>query len=175
MNSSYELKNAIREVPDFPTSGISFKDISPILETPQLFKKAIHSFRDTIQVIPDYIVAIDARGFIFGSALAYELNCGLILARKTGKLPPPTINQSYNLEYGNASLSLPAHCLKPNQQVVLVDDVLATGGTAAAALQLIQAQNAICTQALFLIELSFLNGAQRLTPNTHITSLIQYF
>jgi adenine phosphoribosyltransferase len=175
MNSSSDLKNAIREAPDFPTPGISFKDISPILENPQLFQKAIHSFRDVITVIPDYIVAVDARGFIFGSALAYELKCGLILARKTGKLPPPTIDQPYDLEYGKASLSLPAHCLKTNHQVILVDDVLATGGTALAALQLIQAQNAVCTQALFLIELSFLNGAQRLLPKTNITSLIQYF
>ncbi len=155
------ITSAIRNVPDFPKPGIQFKDITPLLLDGEVF-------RDTIDLLAERcanfgvnkIVAIDARGFIFGSAVAYKLGLGLVVIRKKGKLPHITEAVSYSLEYGSATVEMHADAVEPGEQVALVDDLLATGGTAAAANELIRKRGGSVARAVFLIELTFLNGRQ---------------
>jgi adenine phosphoribosyltransferase len=157
------LKNAIRDVPDFPKPGIVFKDITPILHDPQLFRLSVDLFaeRHTGQHI-DKIAVIDARGFIFGSALAYTLGVGLVPIRKPGKLPYKVIEESYELEYGTNTLAVHVDAFEENDSVVIVDDLLATGGTAEAAVALVQRLGANVCELDVLVELSFLNGREKL-------------
>ena len=168
------LRNAIRDVPDFPKPGIIFKDITPILADAQLFRLAIDAFVAASRDLrADKIVGIDARGFLFGAAVAYELGLGFVPIRKKGKLPWRCESAAYDLEYGTAVAEMHSDALRPGERVVLIDDLLATGGTAAAAIQLIRKIGAELLEAQFLIELNFLNGRKNL-GDAPIRAFVQF-
>ena len=169
-----ELQAAIRNVPDFPKPGIQFKDITPVLADARLFAGAIEML--TADYEPgsiDAVVGIDARGFIFAAAAAIKLRAGFVPVRKKGKLPFTTIEQEYALEYGSATVAIHTDALRPGARVLLIDDLLATGGTAAAASALVQKLGARIVEAGFLIELKFLNGRERL-DGVPARSLVAY-
>ncbi|HEY7002001.1 MAG TPA: adenine phosphoribosyltransferase [Candidatus Udaeobacter sp.] len=169
-----KLRASVRDVPDFPKKGIVFKDITPILSDPALFRASIDLFLDRCRERKiDKIVGIDARGFVFGSAVAYELGVGFVPIRKRGKLPFKTDVASYSLEYGEAEMEMHVDAITPGEQIVLVDDLLATGGTSAAAAALIRKAGGHLLEAQFLIELEFLHGRERL-ESTPITSFLKY-
>ena len=173
-STSERLKSAIRDVPDFPKEGVVFKDISPVLQDRQLFRLAISMFNDRYQRKQiDTVLAIDARGFIFGSALAYVLGCGLTLARKKGKLPYDTLSASYDLEYGSNTIEIHTDAIEKGARVLVIDDVLATGGTLKAALDLAEEAGGNIIEAAVFIELSFLNGREKL-PDIPVFPLITY-
>jgi adenine phosphoribosyltransferase len=168
------LKTKIRDIPDFPQAGIVFKDITPLLGEPQAFNLVINLFANRyIGQRIDRIVGVEARGFILGAALAYKLNTGLILVRKPGKLPAATLKAAYELEYGADQLEIHRDALQPGSRVVLIDDVLATGGTIRAAIHLVNGLQCEIVELAFLIELSALNGRRHLTGQP-IFSLLQY-
>ena len=169
-----EIEKAIRNVPDFPKPGIQFKDITPVLADARLFAGTIDLL--TQNFAPgsvDAVVGIDARGFIFAAAAATKLNAGFVPVRKKGKLPYQTIEEDYALEYGHATVAMHIDALKPGARVLLVDDLLATGGTAAAALSLVKKLGANVLEVGFLIELKFLNGRDKL-KGFPIRSLVTY-
>src|SRR5439155_4845660 len=169
-----QLRNAVRDVPNFPKNGIIFKDITPILVDAELFNKSIEVFLDRCRgKTIDKIVGIDARGFLFGSAVAYALNVGFVPIRKKGKLPFKTENASYSLEYGDAEMEMHVDSVNRGERIVLIDDLLATGGTSAAAAALISKVGGELLEAQFLIELEFLHGRQRLDP-TPVVSFITF-
>jgi adenine phosphoribosyltransferase len=169
-----DLTAAIRNVPDFPKPGIQFKDITPVLANARLFSGAIDLLtRDFVPGSIDTVVGIDARGFIFAAAAAVKLQCGFVPVRKKGKLPFTTHEESYDLEYGSNTMAIHTDALHPGARVLLVDDLLATGGTASAAISLIKKTGAQIVEASFLIELAFLNGRQKLT-GLPVKSLIVY-
>lgn len=169
-----QLRTAVRDVPDFPKKGILFKDITPILNDPVLFRASIKLFSERCRgKNVDKIVGIDARGFLFGSAVAYELGVGFVPIRKRGKLPYKTQSAKYSLEYGEAEMEMHTDAVTVGDRVVLVDDLLATGGTSAAAAMLIRKAGANLLEAQFLIELESLQGRKRLEP-TPVTSFLQY-
>ena len=169
-----KLRAGVRDVPDFPKPGIIFKDITPILSDGALFRASIDVFLEQCRGKKvDKIVGIDARGFIFGSTVAYELGVGFVPIRKRGKLPFKTEIAKYSLEYGEAEMEMHIDAMNPGEQVILVDDLLATGGTSAAAAALIAKVGGKLTEAIFLIELEFLKGREKLAP-TLVTSFLQY-
>ena len=169
-----DLRQAIRDVPDFPEPGILFKDITPILQNYELFHYAVALFAGQLEGRRvDKIAAIDARGFLFGGALCERLGAGLIPVRKSGKLPSEVFEETYDLEYGTATLAIHRDALNPGDQVVLVDDLLATGGTAAAAARLVEKAGGQIVQIQFLIELTFLNGRQ-LLPDYEVFAPITF-
>jgi adenine phosphoribosyltransferase len=161
-----------RDIPDFPKKGIVFKDITTLLKEGPVFKRAIDALAVNFagQKI-DTIACIDARGFLIGSALAYKMGCGLVPIRKKGKLPWKVKQQSYDLEYGQDTLEIHEDAFKPGSRVLIVDDVLATGGTAAAVAKLIKEMQGEIVGIAFLMELKALNGRQKL-PGMQIYSLI---
>jgi adenine phosphoribosyltransferase len=157
------LRTAIRDVPDFPKPGILFKDITPVLAEAELFRMAIDCFVGAIGSQPiDKIVGIDARGFIFGAAVALALGKGFVPVRKKGKLPYQCQSAAYQLEYGEATVEMHIDAIRPGEKVVLIDDLLATGGTAAAAITLVRQMGGDLLQVLFFIELAFLDGRKNL-------------
>lgn len=157
------LAAAIRNVPDFPKPGILFKDITPILSDPALFAEAVELFVARHQHRkPGKIAAIDARGFIFGAAVAHRLGVGLVPIRKKGKLPFQTYDEAYALEYGEATIAVHVDAFRPGESVLIMDDLLATGGTAAAAARLVQRAGGQVAGLDFLIELTFLHGREKL-------------
>ena len=159
-----EIKKSIRNIPDFPKPGIQFKDITPVLADARLFSGAIDLLTEKFSPGGiDAVVGIDARGFIFAAAAAKRLNAGFVPVRKKGKLPFTTIEQDYALEYGHATVAMHTDALKPGARVLLIDDLLATGGTAAAAAALVQKLGGKILEAGFLIELTFLQGRNKLT------------
>ena len=169
-----KLRAAVRDVPDFPKKGIVFKDITPVLSDPDLFRVSIDLFLERCRGREiDKIVGIDARGFVFGSAVAYELGVGFVPIRKRGKLPYRTEIAKYSLEYGEAEVEMHTDAVTQGERVVLVDDLLATGGTSAAAAVLIRKAGGQLLEAQFLIELEFLEGRKRLEP-TPVTSFLKY-
>jgi len=169
-----EIAAAIRNVPDFPQPGIQFKDITPVLADARLFGGAIDLLAGKFTPGSiDAVVGIDARGFIFAAAAARKLNAGFVPVRKKGKLPYATIEQEYALEYGHATVAMHTDALKPGARVLLIDDLLATGGTAGAATSLIQKLGANILEVVFLIELKFLNGRAKL-PGLPVRSLVVY-
>jgi adenine phosphoribosyltransferase len=169
-----EIEKAIRNVPDFPKPGIQFKDITPLLADARLFAGAIDLLTDGFQPgSVDAVVGIDARGFIFAAAAAIKLNAGFVPVRKIGKLPFQTIQQDYALEYGSATVAMHVDALKPGARVLLIDDLLATGGTAAAATSLVEKLGGKILEVSFLIELGFLNGREKLKQYP-IRSLVNY-
>lgn len=168
------LRAAVRDVPDFPKKGIVFKDITPLLSDQALFRASIDLFLERCRGREvDKIVGIDARGFVFGSVVAYQLGVGFVPIRKRGKLPYRTEIAKYSLEYGEAEVEMHTDAVTEGERVVLVDDLLATGGTSAAAAALIRNAGANLLEAQFLIELEFLEGRKRLEP-TPVTSFIKY-
>ncbi len=168
------IQNAIRNVPDFPKAGIQFKDITPVLADAKLFAASIELLTATFKPGEvDIVVGIDARGFIFASGAALHWGAGLVPIRKKGKLPYQTHEESYDLEYGSNTLAIHIDAIKKGARVVLVDDLLATGGTAGAATSLIQKIGGNILETTFLIELSFLNGRDKL-KNAPVRSVIKY-
>lgn len=174
MPSAENLRSAIRDVADFPKPGIVFKDITPILANGPLFQDSISLLCDIAGSTKiDKVVGIDARGFIFAAAVADRLGAGFIPVRKQGKLPWKTRGLSYTLEYGESVVEIHEDAVKPGEKVLLVDDLLATGGTAAASIQLLDGLGADIVAVSFLIELGFLNGREKLGDH-RIESLINY-
>ena len=169
-----DLRRFVRDVPDFPTPGILFRDITPLLASPEAFACAVgemaNPFRD---VSTQKVVGIEARGFMFGAAIARELGLGFVPARKPGKLPGKTERISYGLEYGSNVLEVHVDAFSPGEPVLIVDDVLATGGTAAAATELVKKLGGQLHGLAFLIELTFLNGRERLS-DYDLHALIEY-
>ncbi len=158
-----QLRSTIRDIPDFPQPGIIFKDITPILSDAKLFRQVIDLLADQAsKTSPDKVLGIDARGFLFGAAVAYKLSVGFVPVRKKGKLPYRTISFAYSLEYGRAEMEMHVDSVCAGQRIVLVDDLLATGGTSSAAVTLVRNLGAEVSQALYFIELSFLHGRDRL-------------
>lgn len=171
---SLDLRERIRDVPDFPTKGILFKDLMPLVADPEYFAETIRRLAEWASPQePDLILGAEARGFIFGGALAYELGSGFVTARKPGKLPRETIEATYDLEYGQDSLQIHRDSVPRGARVVVLDDVLATGGTAKAKIELVEELGGVVAGALFVIELTFLNGRERLV-GYDVHSLIQY-
>lgn len=169
------LGSAVRDVENFPQEGIVFKDITPILSDPGLFGLSVAELIKTADgQRVDKIVGIDARGFIFGAPVAHQLRAGFVPIRKKGKLPWQTIESAYTLEYGEAVVEVHADAISAGENVLLVDDLLATGGTAAAAIKLLQQLGANLIGVSFLIELSFLEGRGKLDTKAPIHSILSY-
>ena len=171
---SLDLRERIRDVPDFPTEGIVFKDLMPLIADPEYFRETIRQLAEWARPRdPELILGAEARGFIFGAALAYELGAGFIPARKPGKLPRETVEATYALEYGTDSLQVHRDSFRPGARVIVLDDVLATGGTAMAKVELVESLGGVVAGVLFVIELEFLHGRDRLA-GYDVHSLIQY-
>lgn len=169
-----QLHDAIRDVPDFPKPGILFKDITPVLSDPELLQCCIDKLVETAADLEiDKVVGIDARGFIFGPAVALRLNAGFIPVRKQGKLPWKTNSISYALEYGENCIEIHQDAIAPGERVMVIDDLLATGGTAAATVKLLKQLDANISCVSFLIELDFLNGRQAIDCD-NIHSILNY-
>lgn len=171
-----KIKQIIRDVPDFPKPGIIFKDITPILKSPELCNEIAAALAAQLKDIKvDVVAGIESRGFLFGLALAQQLNVPFVPIRKAGKLPCKTVQQSYDLEYGSATLEVHEDAFDAGQKVLIHDDLLATGGTVVAASALVQKLGASVAGYSFLINLDFLNGKDRLkTYSEHIFSLADY-
>jgi adenine phosphoribosyltransferase len=175
LQSIETLRTAIRDVQDFPKPGILFKDITPVLADPALISRAIDGMIETTGIRQvDKVVGIDARGFIFGSLIAQKLNAGFIPIRKKGKLPWKTHGISYDLEYGSATVEVHQDAIAPGETVLLADDLLATGGTAAAALELVHQLGGTVLASVFFIELTFLSGRAKLQGKGPVHALISY-
>ena len=168
------LKRIIRDVPGFPRAGIVFKDITPILADPALFRETLEALgRPFKGGSVEKVLGIESRGFIFGPPLAVQLDAGFVPARKPGKLPRETISETYALEYGSDALEIHRDALRKGERVLVVDDLLATGGTAAAAARLVKRQGAEVVGVAFVIELEFLKGRDRL-GGLRVHSLVRY-
>ncbi|MEA1926996.1 MAG: adenine phosphoribosyltransferase [Candidatus Auribacterota bacterium] len=169
-----ELSKSIRDIPDFPEEGVVFKDITTLISDPRLFRESVdllaNEFADKNI---DLVVGVEARGFIFGAAMAYKLGAGLVPVRKEGKLPYKTKKVSYSLEYGTATIEIHDDAIKPGRRVLIVDDLLATGGTLSASVDLVKQHGGEIVAVAVLIELDFLKGRERL-KGTPIFSLIHY-
>jgi len=171
---SETLQAMIRDVPDFPEPGIVFKDIMPLLADPATLRETVDLLADWIEPRkPDVILGAEARGFILGAAIAYKLGCGFVAARRPGKLPWKTVSATYALEYGENSLELHADAIADGQRVLVHDDVLATGGTAAAICDLAEQLGGVVVGTAFVIELAFLEGRKQL-EQYDVFSLITY-
>lgn len=171
-NNKAHWSDYIRDIPDFPKPGIMFKDITPLLADGDAFAASVSELSRFVAEDVDAIVGIESRGFIFGAALAHQLGLGLITVRKPGKLPADVHGIEYELEYGVDRLEIHRDALNAGHKVVIVDDLLATGGTAAATVKLVQQLGAEVDACLFVIELSFLNGRNAVKAKTH--SLLHY-
>lgn len=169
-----ELKSKIRDIPDFPKAGIVFKDITTLLSDSRSFHRMVDliAHRYFGQKI-DQVVGVEARGFVLGAALAYKLGAGVTLVRKPGKLPYRTKSQSYALEYGSDTLEIHEDALKPGDRVIIADDLLATGGTVSAVVELVESLGAEVVECAFMTELTFLEGRKRL-PQGKVYSLLQF-
>ena len=172
--SGIDLRTKIREVQDFPTPGVGFKDITPLLADPAALRQAVADLAGWVREKgPDLVLGAEARGFILGAAIAAEAECGFVPARRPGKLPPETVSATYALEYGQNSLELHPGLIPAGARVVIHDDVLATGGTVDAIRGLVQQLGGEVVGACFIIELSFLNGRDRL-DGLDMHALIEY-
>ena len=171
-----DLAGLIRDVPDFPQPGIVFKDITTLLQQPAALREVVDRFAAHYREQRiDAVVAIESRGFIFGGALAYQLDASFVPVRKAGKLPAETVRVAYDLEYGSAEVELHRDALQPGQRALILDDLLATGGTAAASIELVEALGATVAGIAFVIELDFLHGRQKLGRHADlIHTLIHY-
>lgn len=176
MSLSNQIKSHIRDIPDFPKPGILFKDITPILENPILCKEINEALVEPFREMGiDAIIGVESRGFLFGLMMAQLLEVPFIPVRKKGKLPYKTISHSYDLEYGSATVEMHIDSIKPNWKVIVHDDLLATGGTAAAAAELIKKQNASVAGFSFMVGLNFLEGKKHLSHyDAPILCLVEY-
>ena len=173
MSNAIDLKNHIRSIPDFPKPGILFYDISTLLAHPKAWHTAIERLADIIRPHkPDVLAGIESRGFLLAAPLALALGTGFVMLRKQGKLPGITVRHTYALEYGTDTIEIQSDAIAKDQRVVLVDDLLATGGTMAAAVTLLQQVGAVVPAAACIIELTFLNGRKRLP--VPVEALLQY-
>lgn len=171
--SSEQLKQFIRDVPDYPQKGILFRDITPLLGDKKVFREVVDLMSKAwVDVKPDLVAAIEARGFIPGAAMAVKLDAGFVPIRKTGKLPWRTIFESYDLEYGTDQLEVHEDAVHPGQKVLIVDDVLATGGTASAAVRLMRKLGAEVVGVQVLIELGYLSGRSRLNGVKLVSEIV---
>lgn len=169
-----ELKKHIRSIQDFPKKGILFRDITTLLKNPNSFRLAFDELYDqTKELMIDKIVGIESRGFIFGAMLAERLNVGFVPVRKPGKLPAETEKEFYDLEYGKDSIEIHKDAIRPGEKILIHDDLLATGGTAKAAINLVEKLGGEVVQVLFLVELSFLNGREKL-KGYNVKALVDY-
>lgn len=169
-----DLKQYVRDVPDFPKKGILFKDITPILKDPAAFRHVITTLADRYRKeLPSAIVGMESRGFLFGAPLAIELGLPFVPVRKPGKLPWKSIRETYDLEYGQDSLEIHEDALVKGASVVIVDDLLATGGTAAATAKLVEHAGGVVKELAFVIELGFLDGRRKL-QSRNVFSIIRY-
>lgn len=174
MTTALMAADLIRDIPDFPQPGIIFKDITPVLQHPEAFAEVVDAFADYARAKkPDLIVAIESRGFILGAPMAAKLGRGFAPVRKLGKLPHETVQAEYSLEYGTAAVEMHRDAVRPGQKVLIVDDLLATGGTAAAAVKLVEQLGGEVVGLVFLIELAFLNGRDQL-QGYDVKSFITY-
>jgi len=168
-----EMKRYVRDVPDYPQKGIIFRDITPLLGEKKIFAEVVEMMsRPWAADPPDLVAAIEARGFIPGSAIAVKLGAGFVPIRKTGKLPWTTVMESYDLEYGTDSLEVHSDAVQPGQSVLIVDDVLATGGTASAAVRLMRKLGAAVVGVQVLIELGYLQGRERLQDVKLVSEIV---
>tara|TARA_B100000749_G_scaffold280899_1_gene280947 strand:- start:23521 stop:24042 length:522 start_codon:yes stop_codon:yes gene_type:complete len=167
-----KINELIKDVPDFPKPGIVFKDITPVLENHEAFVSVARQFVNSLPEGVEKIVAMESRGFIFGAAVCQHIDAGLVLVRKPGKLPREVINHSYQLEYGTDTLEIHKDAIKPGEKVVILDDVLATGGTAAATKKLVEDLGGEIIGYEFLMEIEFLKGREKL-PGVPVKALIQ--
>ncbi len=168
-----DLKQHIRAVPDFPKPGILFYDISTLLAHAKAWQATVHHLTEALRPHrPDLLVGIESRGFLVSAPLAYSLGCGFVMVRKKGKLPGPTIRYTYDLEYGNDTVEIQSDAVKAGQRVIILDDLLATGGTLAAAIRLVRMIGGEVAAAACIIELSFLNGRSRI--DVPFTSVVSY-
>lgn len=169
-----DLKSTIRDIPDFPKKGIIFKDITTLLKDPLALKAALDQMFDKVKKLKiDKVVSLESRGFIFGPHLAYKLGAGFVPIRKPGKLPAETITEEYALEYGTDKIQIHKDAINKGEKILIVDDLLATGGTAKAAVELIKKLGGDVISLLFLIELAFLKGREKL-KGEKIISIINY-
>jgi len=169
-----DLKTFIRDIPDFPKPGILFRDITPLLQNPRAFRAAIRTLADRYKGKKiDKVLCVESRGFLFGAPLAVKLGVGLAIVRKPGKLPWKTSSVRYALEYGTDIIEIHEDAILPGERVLIVDDLLATGGTAAAGVQLVAGHGGKVVECAFLIELKALGGRKRLAP-TKVFSALQY-
>ena len=168
-----DLKAHIRDIPDFPKAGIMFRDITPLLANGPAWHDTVGQIAERYRNRVDIILGVESRGFLIGSAVAYALGCGIAVVRKPGKLPAAKFNASYALEYGSDTLEIHQDAFAPGSRVLVVDDLLATGGTAEATIMLARQLRGDVIAAAFIIELTFLPGRQRLAP-CEVFSLIQY-
>jgi len=174
MTTPEELKKYVRDVPDYPQKGIVFRDITPLLGDKKVFREVVELMsRSWVSDPPDLVAGIEARGFIPGSAIAVRLGAGFVPIRKTGKLPWMTVTETYELEYGTDQLEVHSDAVQPGQKVLIVDDVLATGGTASAAVRLMRKLGAEVVGVQVLIELGYLEGRQKL-KDVKLSSEILY-
>lgn len=172
---SQRIDENIARVPDFPKPGIQYKDITTLFQNPELCEEMVDVFAEFSRGKIDAVCGIESRGFLFGLLIAQKLNVPFILIRKQGKLPPPTISQSYDLEYGQATIEVQPQYITKGMRVLVHDDVLATGGTAEASAMLIEKCGGIVSQFSFIADLTFLNGKEKLSPFTNeIQSLVNY-
>ena len=169
-----DLAKMIRDVPDFPKEGILFKDITTLIKEPQAFREVIDRLADHYagQEI-DLVVAVEARGYIFGAPIAYKLGAGFVPVRKEGKLPAETVREEYELEYGTDSVEMHRDAIRPGQKVLIVDDLIATGGSAAATARLVERLGGEVVSIAFLIELTFLKGVEKL-KDYDVFTMIEY-
>jgi adenine phosphoribosyltransferase len=168
------LRARVRDVPDFPKPGILFRDLTPLMGNGAAMRACVDLLAERVALHrPDVVVAVESRGFIFGAPVAAALGLGFAPVRKPGKLPSRTLRRTYDLEYGTDSLEMHADAVRPGARVVVVDDLLATGGTAAATVELVREQGAVVVAAIFVVELSLLPGRARL-PGVPVEALIAY-
>lgn len=168
------LKELIREIPNFPQDGVAYKDITPLLKDPAGFAAAVQTMLTPFANAPiDLVVGIEARGFVFATPIALELGCGFVPVRKPGKLPAATLRRAFALEYGETALEIHTDAITPGQKILVVDDVLATGGTLAATCQVLEKLGAVVAGISVLAELSFLSGRDRL-PGYQVETAIVY-
>jgi adenine phosphoribosyltransferase len=164
----------IRDVPDFPKKGILFKDITTLLKDPRAFKQSIDQLSDLVKVhSPDKVIGMESRGFIFAAPIAYKLDAGFVPVRKLGKLPGEVISTEYDLEYGTNTLELHSDAVSPGERVLIVDDLLATGGTVSATIELVERLQGKVVAVAFLVELTALNGRDRL-QDYEVISLLKF-
>ena len=168
-----DLKQHIRAIPDFPKPGILFYDISTLLAHPQAWHATVESMADAVRPLgPDLLVGIESRGFLVAAPLAYTLGSGLAMVRKQGKLPGRTIRHSYALEYGSDTIEIQEDAIEPGQRVIVLDDLIATGGTMQATIELVQRQGGVVVGAACIIELSFLDGRSKI--EVPLTAMVSY-